>query len=384
MRILVTTSPPLGHVLPVVPLAQSLAKAGQEVRWATGADAVSVVQQAGIPCDTCGMSSTERRATYFERYPEAKSLAPEDLSSHMFPRLFGAVSAPEMIDGLLPLAERWRPDLVLHETGELAAPIVAARLGVPHITHAFGSPVPEERLASATEFVAPLWHQLGFEVPPYGGVFDDLYLDIYPPGLQFREDTHVRNATPLRPVFWTPPFSDTSSWQPDVVHPRIYVTFGTVFNEPGAAFGNAVHAASEVGAQVLVTVGHNGDVHAFDPLPRSVTVAPFVPQSEVLEWCDVVVSHAGSGTFLGSITAGIPQLCLPQAADQFRNAAACERAGVGFSLGPGAASADAIRDALRHLLHGHDFHDATALLATEIAAMPHPDEVAAEIVDRYG
>jgi UDP:flavonoid glycosyltransferase YjiC (YdhE family) len=384
MRILVTTSPPLGHVLPVVPLAQSLAKMGHEVRWATGADAVPVVETAGIECDECGASSIDRRASYFERYPEAKSLAPEDLPSHMFPRLFGGVSAPAMIERLLPLAERWQPDLMLNETGELAAPIVASRLGVPHITHSFGSPVPAERLESAAEFVAPLWHELGFEVPPYCGVFDDLYLDIYPRSMQFDEDTHVRNATPLRPVFYVPPFTDTSSWEPDVVHPRIYVTFGTVFNEPGPVFRNAVEASADVGAQVLVTVGHNGDVHAFDPLPRSVTVLPFVPQSEVLDWCDVVMSHAGSGTFLGAITAGVPQLCLPQAADQFRNAAACERTGVGMSLGPAAASADAIRDALRHLLAGHAFHDATAQLATEIASMPHPDEVAAEITDRFG
>jgi len=384
MRVLVTTSPPLGHVLPVVPLAQSLAAAGHEVRWATGADAVPVVQAAGLPVDACGLGASERRAIYFEQFPEAKSLAPEDLPSHMFPRLFGAVSAPAMIDGLLPLAERWRPDVILHETGELAAPIVAARLGIPHITHSYGSPVPAERLASAEAFLAPLWQRLGFDVPAYCGVFDDLYLDIYPPTLRFSEDTHVRNDQPLRPVFWIPPFADTSSWQPDVVHPRIYVTFGTVFNEPGPVFRNAVQAAVDVGSQVLVTVGHDGDVHTFDPIPRHATVLPFVPQTEVLDWCDVVVSHAGSGTFLGAITAGIPQLCLPQAADQFRNAAACEHAGVGISLGPAAASAGAIRDALRHLLRGRDFHDATAIVATEVAAMPHPDEVAAEIADRYG
>src|SRR3954451_2087105 len=126
MRVLVTTCPPLGHVLPVVPIAQSLAKAGHEVRWATGADALPVVKAAGLAVDACGLDALQRRAVYFDQFPEARSLAPEDLPSHMFPRLFGAVSAPAMIDGLLPLAERWQPDVILHETGELAAPIVAA------------------------------------------------------------------------------------------------------------------------------------------------------------------------------------------------------------------------------------------------------------------
>ena len=197
-------------------------------------------------------------------------------------------------------------------------------------------------------------------MPPYGGVFDHLYLDIYPPSLHFSDDTHVRNARPLRPVIYAPAVRRMPrTWKPDVVRPRVYVTFGTVFNEPGPVFKNAVQAVTDSSPRrSLVTVGHEGDVHAFDPLPRSVTVVPFVPQSEVLEWCDVVVSHGGSGTFLGAITTGVPQLCLPQAADQFRNAAACERAGVGISLGPAAASADAIGQALptprAHVTSIHD------------------------------
>jgi UDP:flavonoid glycosyltransferase YjiC (YdhE family) len=289
-----------------------------------------------------------------------------------------------MLDDLVPIAERFQPDLVVHEVGALAGPIVATLHDIPYVTHAFGSPVPAERLTAAGEFVAPLWQRFDLTVPPCAGVFEHVYLDIYPQSLHFSEDVHVRNAHPLRPVIYAPPFADAGTWRPDVVRPRVYVTFGTVFNEPGPAFRNAVHAAGEFAAQVLVTVGHNGDVHAFDPLPRSVTVLPFVPQSKVLDWCDIVVSHGGSGTFLGAITAGVPQLCLPQAADQFRNAAACERAGVGIRLGPADASAESIGRALHELVHGHAFHDATALLATEIAAMPHPDEVAAELVDRYG
>ncbi len=384
MRILVTTSPPMGHVLPVIPLAQSLAKMGHEVRWATGADAIDVIERAGIPCEASGAGSAERRATYFERFPEATTLAPEDLPSHMFPRLFGAVAAPAMLDDLLPIAERWKPDLIVHDVSEFAGPIVATVLDVPHVSHSYGSPVTAERLAATAEFVAPLWNRFDLTVPPYGGVFDHLYLDIYPPSLHFSDDTHVRNARPLRPVIYAPAFEDAATWKPDVVRPRVYVTFGTVFNEPGPVFRNAVQAVTQFAAQALVTVGHEGDVHAFDPLPRSVTVLPFVPQSEVLEWCDVVVSHGGSGTFLGAITTGVPQLCLPQAADQFRNAAACERAGVGISLGPAAASADAIGQALPHLVHTRQYHDATALVAAEIAAMPRPDEVAADLADRFG
>ena len=62
----------------------------------------AIVEQAGIPCDPCGATASERAGPiYFERFPEAKTLAPEDLPSHMFPRLFGAVPTPAMLDDLL-------------------------------------------------------------------------------------------------------------------------------------------------------------------------------------------------------------------------------------------------------------------------------------------
>jgi hypothetical protein len=47
---------------------------------------------------------------YFTQFPEAKTLAPEELSPHTFPRVFGALAAPAMIDDLLPIAEEWKPN----------------------------------------------------------------------------------------------------------------------------------------------------------------------------------------------------------------------------------------------------------------------------------
>ena len=180
----------------------------------------------------------------------------------------------QMIDDLLPLAERWRPDLVVHESrrvrradrrdvdsGSRTSPTRSDRL-CRRRAACLGSRVRRTALAPVRIHGTAVRRRVRQLVPRH------LPTESAVP----RRHTRAQR-TPMRPVFWTPPFSDTSSWQPDVVHPRIYVTFGTVFNEPGAVFGNAVQAATEVGAQVLVTVGHNGDVHAFDPLPRSVTVA---------------------------------------------------------------------------------------------------------------
>ena len=126
---------------------------------------------------------------------------------------------------------------------------------------------------------------------------------------------------------------------------------------------------------MLVTVGPDGDPAALGPVPAHVTVARWVNQADVLPHCAAVVSHGGSGTFLGALGLGLPQLCLPQAADQFRNAAAAVSTGAGLALAPDAATPEAVRDAVRRILLEDAFRSAAAGLADTIRAMPGPAEV---------
>src|SRR5205085_6739482 len=102
--------------------------------------------------------------------------------------------------------------------------------------------------------------------------------------------------------------------------------------------------------RVIVTVEPAGDPASLGPHPSNVHVARYIPQEQLLPHCGAVVSHAGSGTFLAAIAAGLPQLCLPRRADQFLNAAACERAAVGLTIEPGAVSPERVRDAVERLL----------------------------------
>jgi hypothetical protein len=144
-------------------------------------------------------SNGSRLAEYRRRFPEALDLPPTSIADHMFPKLFGAISAPPMLRDLLTLVDP-RPDLLIHDAAELAGPIIAASLGIPSVTHSFGGLVPAHRVAAAAHEVAPLWASLGLEVRPYGGCYDHLYLDIYPPSLQAGAMGHVPRIQTLRPV----------------------------------------------------------------------------------------------------------------------------------------------------------------------------------------
>jgi MGT family glycosyltransferase len=158
--------------------------------------------------------------------------------------------------------------------------------------------------------------------------------------------------------------------------PLVYVTFGTVFNDPGL-FSSAMAAIAGLDVDVLVTVGPAADPAALGRVPPNVRVARYIPQTAVLPHCAVVASHAGSGTFLASLGLGIPQLCLPQAADQFINAGQGAAAGAALTIGPAEASAHAIGEALRRLLGEPAFALAARRIGEEMAAMPGPADVAA-------
>lgn len=377
MRVLVTSSPPIGHVHPLVPLARALQRAGHDVRWATGPDAGAIVAGAGIEPVVAGLTATERREEYFRRYPEARDLPPEDLPGHMFPRLFGTLSAPPMLDDLLAFVQGWRPDVVVHEAAELAAPIVAAVLGVPTVNQGFGALVHPDRIGAASDAVAPLWEKVGLAPRPWAGSYDHLYLDIYPPSLRPPYGDYVSRRQSMRPIPYSADLDDSATGWPgdEDGRPLVYLTFGTVFNATDGPFRHALDGLAALDARVLVTVGPGGDPDAFGLQPDHVTVTRYVPQTALLPRCALVVSHAGSGTFLAALDHGLPQLCLPQAADQFGNARQCAAAGAGVCLLPDEVTADAVRDAATRLLTDPAFSTRAGELRDELQAMPHPDDL---------
>jgi UDP:flavonoid glycosyltransferase YjiC (YdhE family) len=375
VRVLVSSTPGYGHVLPMVPLARALLAAGHEVLWATAADACQRVAAAGIEVTAAGITEEQLGDTRRAIMADAAGLRPEQLAGHVFPRMFGAARTPPMLTELLPVAQSWRPDLLVHEQGELAGPLVAELVGVPHVTHAFGGAAPAAIVADAAEQVATLWAQHGTPMPPYAGCFDHLYIDICPTGLQTVSLDHVGEIQQLRPVSYTgEPVALPAGVTRDDPRPLVYLTLGTVQSRPDL-LRTVVAALGELDVRLLVTVGPRGDPAAFGALPPNVMVERYVSQAAVLPLCAAVVSHAGSGTVLGAAGLGLPQVCLPQAADQFRNTEGLVRAGAGIGLHPDQVDSAAVAEAVRKVLDDPAIRAGAGRLSQEIAAMPGPGEV---------
>jgi UDP:flavonoid glycosyltransferase YjiC (YdhE family) len=368
----------------MVPLARAFLDAGDDVLWATAADVTARLEREGFRAVPAGLTQADGMAELARRFPELESLPPPERPDSMFPRLFGSVRAAPMLDDLAPVARAWSPGLVVNDAAELAGPVVAGAQGVANATHAFGALLPEPRVAAAGREVAPLWTANGLEPRPYGGSYDHLYLDIYPPSLQPAERPHVPATQALRPgAFATAGDEALPDWASERSgSPLVYVTFGTVFSNH-EALSTVVEAVGRLPVRVVVTVGPHGDPASLGRQPANVHVARYIPQEQLLAHCAAVVSHGGSGTFLAALAAGLPQLCLPQAADQFLNAAACARAQVGLTIEPGRVSVDRVADAVERLLSDAAFPAAAQRGGDEIAAMPPAAEVAARLHADY-
>ena len=379
MKVLLTSPAGAGHVLQMVPLAKALAARGHDVVWAVPERAAAEVEAVGLRAAALPFPPPVYPADIIRRFPELREHSPAERPEYMFAKLFGATHAPPMLAGLVPLVEEWRPDLVVSDAAELAGHIVAAEIGVPAVSKAFGALLPFPRYERAADEVAPLWQSRGLEPRPYGGVYDHLYLDIYPPELQSPEVSQIPSRQLLRPVIHSGPTDASTPLPLPAARPEaplVYVTMGTVFNDPGL-FSTVVSAIARLEVRVLVTVGPQGDPAVVGDQPAHVRVEKYVPQSIVLPHCAVVVSHAGSGTALATLEHGLPQLCLPQGADQFLNAAAIARYGAGLALPPDAADADAISAAVQQLLDDDSYRLTAARVGATIRDMPTPEEVAA-------
>ena len=380
MRLLFSTTPLDGHFRPLLPLARSLAARGHDVAFATAASWHANVEGEGFEALAAGADHTAARGVRLDAGWDAiQELPPLDRRPDVFSYLFAQGHAPLKLSALLDAARAWRAQALVYESGDLAAPVAAASLRLPSVNHGFGTMVSLPILERAAPAVAPLWRTVGLEPAAYAGAFGGLYVDVVPPLLD--GDRPLCKSVRLR--LFGGEAADPPPWLALLPQPRVYATMGTVFNQP-AAFKPLLEGLAAVGTGALLTVGRDVDPAELGPVPANVRVERFVPQTQVLPSCSAVISHGGSGTLLGALAHGIPLVLLPRGADQFENAARCERAGAAVVLPPDRATADAIATAVRRVLSESSYAETARRVAAEFEQMGTPAEVAAAVEEHVG
>jgi UDP:flavonoid glycosyltransferase YjiC (YdhE family) len=398
MRMLLTTCPGVGHLLPLLPLARAAHSRGHEVRIAAGASLLPIVARAGFAAVPAGPDSLGDVA---RAIPALAGLTGRKRAVVMVREGFAGRIARSIGDDLLSaFGDDWRPDLIVREDMELGSWLVAERLGIPSATVQVTAWRPRVRALMA-ESIEPLRREYGLSSDATGRLTGQLFFTTRPPSLrdpgspfpaptaELRPIADDEDGAPLDPTASTPTDAATSGSELQLDPfaalpgpaggPRVAVTLGTVNADQHVILRMLIDGAVAAGARVVVGLG--SDPASFGPVARSVAVHRYVPMSVLLPAADVVAFHGGSGTLTAALAAACPMVIAPIAADQPDNAELAVAAGVAQSIPSEALTVDLVHAAIDAVLSDPAYPRRAGEVAAEIAAMPGP-EVAAERLER--
>ena len=148
--------------------------------------------------------------------------------------------------------------------------------------------------------------------------------------------------------------------------PLVVVSFSSLYQAQEPVLRAIIAALADLPVRGVVTTGPTIDPAEFDA-PGNVAVVRSAPHGDLLKDAALFVTHAGHGSTLRPLMAGVPLLCLPMGRDQHDNAARVAHRGAGLTL-PADASPETIAAALRRLLDEPAFKTAAEALGAAIRA----------------
>jgi MGT family glycosyltransferase len=172
---------------------------------------------------------------------------------------------------------------------------------------------------------------------------------------------------------WTPPPGD---------EPLVLVGLSSTFMDHSDLLRRVAAALGELPVRGVLTTGPAIDPESIDA-PANVQVVRSAPHNQVLPHAAAVVTHAGHGTVIKALAAGVPQVCLPLGRDQLDNAARVAWHGAGLRLKP-KAKPTAIAAAVRRVIDEPSFAQGARRMAAAIAQDVREDRAVAELEELAG
>jgi UDP:flavonoid glycosyltransferase YjiC (YdhE family) len=368
VRILVASTAGSGHFGPLVQFLDALSRRGDDVRVIAPPALRAPVEELGIAFVAGAAPPDSEVAGLWAAFETA---TPRERAVLIDRELFARRATQVMLPCADALFDRWRPDLVLREPCEFASAIAAHRRGVPHAQ-------------VAISLAAVEWSSLGLTGPVLEAIQPGIvaalrsqpYISRLPSSLDPSPFPDTRRA---RDAEATAPAALPVRWDHDDRRPLVAISFGTVVpTRPSglSVYQAAIDAVAELDARVLVTVGRDLDPARLRRVAAHVRVAGWVAQRDVLAQAALIVGHGGSGTTFGALAAGVPQVLVPQFADQPRNAELVIGAGAGLAA---AGEPAAIRAAVLRVLGDPGFAARARRVGSEMAAAPSVPAVLAAL-----
>lgn len=335
-----------------LPTAAELARRGHEVLWASGEDVRGAVEKAGVAFHALGATGW--------RWPPPRPLTPAEVASaadaESLLRLKQVRALDQWLDvervsaaaaEVMALGREFAPDIVVTEMFVAAAGLAAEALGKPLAVVGWPAPRVEAKPDAMTDLARSRLDQLlarfdlrgryWTEQGPPAMLSPSLHLTYWSErwfeGVSMRSQT--RHAGGRRPAQSSPPPADLPS--PDEA-PWVMITLGTSFNRDPNFFVSAAQAAVQMNCVPLIALGDDlGTAWAqavLSSLPAAAVVRARLDFSAVLPYTAAAIHHGGAGTTHALVVHAVPQIVVPHAADQHRQARSVAHTGAGFHMPP--------------------------------------------------
>jgi len=388
MRILFIAGDSAATVFALAPLATAARNAGHEVFMAANDDMAPVITGMGLSAVRAGAEPLSR-FVYADRAgrPATIPSGPAEQASYL--GVFHARMAAAWLPVLAEMTADWRPDVLVAGTLAYAGPLLAARLGIPWVRHTWDAIEAWEADVGAERELTAELAELGLGVLPPA----DLLLEVCPPSLLPPKSLPAERTVPLR---WVPANGQCAiePWMYQRgVRPRICLTAGSRVARREQHDGERdyrqvslefLHSAGAkilaLDAELLVAVPEQAAVGLREALGSRAHVG-WMPLDIVARHCDLILHNGGGVTSMTALSAGLPQIVLPQGPVQV--SAACRVAAYGAAsvLLPGDDGPESVADACQTMLSTPSYAERAGAIAAEIASLPAPAEVLEAVAD---
>ncbi|WP_063775881.1 glycosyltransferase [Streptomyces odonnellii] len=358
-RFLLVVPPLVGHVNPLVGVADELVRRGHEVAWAGHAGQIRRLAGAGATAYDCVVPGGGLRRPPGLTGPAAFRF----LWAEFFVPL-----ADAMAPGVEAAIDAFRPDLVLTDQHAVAGALVAERRGIVHVTSATTSAELVDPLGGMPKVGAWLQELLGGLRTRIGDPARTGDPRFSPHGVIAFTGRELLGDAPLpheRTYLVGPaiaPRADRSDFPWDELDPArstVLVSLGTANADAGERFlAEAVTALDRLRDRVQGVVVDPG--HTLTSVPPGVLVREHVPQLDLLARVDAVVCHAGHNTVCESLWHGLPLVLAPIRDDQPIVAGQVVDAGAGVRVRFGRVDAERLASAIETVLDPAGGHRSAA------------------------
>jgi MGT family glycosyltransferase len=175
-----------------------------------------------------------------------------------------------------------------------------------------------------------------YELLPLDNVFE-LYdrcsrvLVMTSPSFDFSAPQLPANVRYVGPQLDDPDWAASAKWQRKGSEPLVLVATSSIYQDQVDLLARIAAGLRQLPVRAVLTTGR-----AVDPAEiqagANVEVLQTAPHARVLREASVVVTHAGHGTVLKALAAGVPLVCIPMGRDQKDNTVRVLRRGAGIRL----------------------------------------------------